>query len=927
LPFRATLKSAAEDGDAALQDSGPQISLLEVFKELSEIPFREVDQTKPLSRIVRLAKRVLGSRICTITLVDIGNRKLYQVACAGFDNELDKRWSGKIIQLGIPGKMDYVDLDLFTKGNTVEKYDLKNHGQGVARPETARRYDLNRALCFPLRSGGRLLGYINHFSSGSNPFTATERTLLQVFARQAVLCIETERQQSLERTLPILNEVLRSLSSLSPGQFLQRVADGVCDLLDASTCVVWEYDNEIQRLRVAAASEDMSVDDEYRNMTLDPSHPVMQQRLMAGHAAEINDVTSSDAAYLGKDEAARHGWVSLLTVPIYVDERLTGMLDAYAKKPRDFRQWEKDALGIFANETALSLHQFERRVEEMNRIVQTITESRDKKELFEIALTSALRLVGCERGWISLLNVRTGELEFVAHKGGPTARAPVKLGQGISGKALQDEKPWRVGDVRKNPDYEEFWPDTRSEMAIPLVIKKAEVRKGRKVEHRSKRIGVLNVESPTVGAFFSLDEDRLLTLASETAMVFERLDTDRKWAGLSRMETEILEKRDFELTVQRVLGAIMDLGYQFVNISLVDQEARRIRAQYVAGLTEEEKAQFKKLADHSLDSSDIQADIVRSEEIEVPEDNDPRLDRKVYDTFNHQRLIRVFIPMVSRSTNRVVGTVEAGYQKQFRPFIYERDVRILRDFVEFVTEAIEQRREAVLATIVHEFRSPVAAIRSNVNFLSDHLRQLPDHIIKNKFDDLALDVELALLQVSAVERVLGGATPKSTPQRTVVYRDIIIKTVNQLKPEIAGKGYDSSKIQYSVSDVGRMVLYLDPAKLNQVVFNLLRNSIKYAEDDPTEFGIHIDMEENREQFIIKFKDWGIGIKQEFAEKVFEQGFRTPEAKAKFVEGSGLGLGIARGIMRELGGDLQLSGLRKPTEFRLILPKKLKEVRR
>jgi signal transduction histidine kinase len=362
-----------------------------------------------------------------------------------------------------------------------------------------------------------------------------------------------------------------------------------------------------------------------------------------------------------------------------------------------------------------------------------------------------------------------------------------------------------------------------------------------------------------------------------------------------------------------------------VNISLVDEDADRIKTHFVAGLTKEEEARFRKLADHPLDGSDIQADIVRSSEIEVPSTNDPRFDGKIYDEFRHQDLVRVFVPMVARSVNRVIGTVEAGYQRKFRPHIYDRDVRILDDFVGFVTEALEQRREETLETIMHEFRAPAAAIRANVSFLKKRIQELPNYMVERKFDDLALDTEQVLLQVSKVERFLGGAIPESAPQRTIVYRDIIIKTINQLKPRIQKSGYDVSKVHYNVDDVGSMVLYLDPAKLNQIVFNLFINSIKYAERDAAKFAIRIDMEENRDEFIVKFKDWGIGIKPEYAEKVFERGFRTPEARASFVTGSGFGLTIAKSIAKELGGDLKLANNFKPTEFQLILPKRLKEM--
>lgn len=70
--------------------------------------------------------------------------------------------------------------------------------------------------------------------------------------------------------------------------------------------------------------------------------------------------------------------------------------------------------------------------------------------------------------------------------------------------------------------------------------------------------------------------------------------------------------------------------------------------------------------------------------------------------------------------------------------------------------------------------------------------------------------------------------------------------------------------------------------------------------------------------IIKFKDWGIGVSKGLEEKIFEDGFRAPEAIDKYATGSGLGLTIARKIIRELGGDLKLVNDYKPTEFHVVL---------
>jgi signal transduction histidine kinase len=84
------------------------------------------------------------------------------------------------------------------------------------------------------------------------------------------------------------------------------------------------------------------------------------------------------------------------------------------------------------------------------------------------------------------------------------------------------------------------------------------------------------------------------------------------------------------------------------------------------------------------------------------------------------------------------------------------------------------------------------------------------------------------------------------------------------------------------------------------------------------------VEENRDSFIFRFRDWGIGVQRGLEDRIFESGFRAPEALAKHVSGSGLGLSVARAVVHELGGDLRLVTNRKPTEFQMTLPKSLKE---
>ena len=187
------------------------------------------------------------------------------------------------------------------------------------------------------------------------------------------------------------------------------------------------------------------------------------------------------------------------------------------------------------------------------------------------------------------------------------------------------------------------------------------------------------------------------------------------------------------------------------------------------------------------------------------------------------------------------------------------------------------------------------------------------------------DCDTLLFQVKELEHLLGRKPPDPKIARTLVFRDIIVKTLRQLKPLVIEHGLDPSRIEYDVEDMYQIKpLYVDRAQLNQVVYNLLINAIKYANSDRDLFRVTIAVDVTREAYAIKFQDWGIGVREEMTERIFDEGVRTPEAIEKHPTGSGLGLTIARKIMRSYGGDLKLTHYSKPTEFAMVLPKSLKE---
>jgi signal transduction histidine kinase/signal transduction protein with GAF and PtsI domain len=912
--------------------------LMEIFNTLSEIPLQYRDRNNALKNVAELVKQTMRSHVCTLSFINFEDGIMSQVASTCEDKEFEEYLVGKKSSLGSAGSGKAISSELLGEGKIIEKYNLQSEGQGVANPEIARKFNFHSLLSYPLKSEDRLIGYINHFSSKSTPFTPDEKKLLEIFAHQTMIIIEKfDHLTMLTRSSSILNDLLQNLLSISQDEFLQNISEKACELFSVPVCIVWRLNESVEMMEIAAAT---NVDSAYRNIKLKLKDAGFEKSSYNRGVAYLSNVTRKHPQYTHPNEAKERGWVSLLSAPMRVKGRLIGMLDVYTKRLRHFRQWEIDLFRAFAHNAAISIEKAEllKKTEEtvsdreklvkLTTIMLRMAESNDIDELVEKVLKGALDLVGSDRGWISRLDDRTGDLHIIADSGNLPEHRRLKPGTGITGRAFDTEKPIRVKDVRSGEwhgKYEKFWEDTRSEIAIPILLTKAQVRIGREVKFRSKPIGVLNIESPRVNAFSQTDEDCLLSLSHQAAMMIERIENELKHAALREIEKKIVGVHDYEKIIQTVLSGIRSsLGFEYVNISLVVQELNCIRTEYVKGIPKQEVERFKSMAVHSLDSNDIQADIIKHKETEVPEVDDKRFDKAIYKRFGHERMIRVFSPMISAPDNRAIGTVEAGYQKKSRKYIYERDVQILQSFVDYAVQAFEQKRSRLLEKISHEFNAPIVGIRSNASFIQRRYADLSYDMIDTKLSDVLTDCDILLYQVAELEHILGSKSPVSKITKTYVYRDIIIKTINQLKPDVIDKKFSVSRIKYNPAYSTTIKVYVDKAKLNQVVYNLLINSIKYSEDDPNEFKIDIELEEEWDKFIIKFKDWGMGITKGLEAKIFNDGFRTPEAMLKNVSGSGLGLTIALKFMRQMGGNLKLASNSKPTEFQLILPKSLSE---
>jgi signal transduction histidine kinase len=113
--------------------------------------------------------------------------------------------------------------------------------------------------------------------------------------------------------------------------------------------------------------------------------------------------------------------------------------------------------------------------------------------------------------------------------------------------------------------------------------------------------------------------------------------------------------------------------------------------------------------------------------------------------------------------------------------------------------------------------------------------------------------------------------------------------------------FEREGIQYNViiEDCGEV--YTDISCLEKVVYNLLSNALKYTPAGSVTVKCFLE----DDTFILEVADTGIGLSEEDARKIFDRFYRSAAQSSRSIEGSGIGLALARDLTRLLRGSLSV----------------------
>ena len=109
----------------------------------------------------------------------------------------------------------------------------------------------------------------------------------------------------------------------------------------------------------------------------------------------------------------------------------------------------------------------------------------------------------------------------------------------------------------------------------------------------------------------------------------------------------------------------------------------------------------------------------------------------------------------------------------------------------------------------------------------------------------------------------------------------------------------------------------DRTKLNQVLYNLIDNAMKYTQDGGQ---VQVSLEESGENLVWRVKDNGVGIPSKDQEHIFDRFYRVDKARSRETGGTGLGLSIVKQLVTLHGGTITVhSEPNRGSEFTVVFP--------
>ena len=225
---------------------------------------------------------------------------------------------------------------------------------------------------------------------------------------------------------------------------------------------------------------------------------------------------------------------------------------------------------------------------------------------------------------------------------------------------------------------------------------------------------------------------------------------------------------------------------------------------------------------------------------------------------------------------------------------------------------LEDDQKKFVSNVSHDFRSPLTSIKG-------YVEAMLDGTIPVEMQDKYLNI--ILFETERLNKLTKSLLELNRYGKHGVMLDITSFDVNQMIRTTAltfEGACNAKKISFNLILSGEsLYINADFGKIQQVLYNLIDNAIKFSHNDSS---IKIETTEKNEKVFVSVKDTGIGIPKDSLNKIWDRFYKTDLSRGKDKKGTGLGLAIVKEIINAHGENINvISTEGVGTEFIFTLP--------
>jgi phosphoserine phosphatase RsbU/P len=341
--------------------------------------------------------------------------------------------------------------------------------------------------------------------------------------------------------LTLLLEVSEQITStLDLDELMKRIAELVKRVIDYEVFAILLLNEKTQQLRVRSSIG--HPEETVRNLRIKVGDGIVGRAVREQRSILANDV-HNDSTYIVSAPTVK----SELAIPLILKKRVIGVMDLGAPSTDFFTDQHVNLLELLAGRMAMAIEnaRLYRRSVRQARTLQLLNEI--SRELSSVLVLNDLlrkvgtltkRLVDYHRFSIMLADEQAKTFNAVLTLRQDESlpdKTTVRFGQGIVGEAASSLRPVVVPDVNNDPRYIRINPDTKSEMAVPLI-------------YQGRVIGVADLESPQLN-YFTDEHIRIFsTLAPQIAIAIENARLyERVLRSESRLERDLQRAKEIQM--------------------------------------------------------------------------------------------------------------------------------------------------------------------------------------------------------------------------------------------------------------------------------------------------------------------------------------------------------------------------------------------